>query len=60
MPSVVAPSRNVTVPVGVPVLPLAPVTVAVKVTLAPAVIVEADAVSAVAVPEIGGGTTVAP
>ena len=49
MPSVVVPSRKVTVPVGVPVLPLAPVMVAVKVTLPPAVIVEAEAVSAVVV-----------
>ena len=49
VPSILVPSRKVTVPVGVPVLPLAPVMVAVKVTLPPVVMVAAEAVSAVVV-----------
>ena len=46
VPRLVPPSENVTVPVGT-VLPLVPVTTAVRVTLFPDTIVEADAVNAV-------------
>jgi hypothetical protein len=53
MPRVVALSRKVTLPVGAPMLPLGPVTTAVKVILPPAVIVADEAVSAVVV-DAGG------
>ena len=56
-PSLVAPSRKVTVPVGVPLLPEAPATVAVKVTLVPVVMVVAEAFSVV-VDEAGGVTAI--
>ena len=51
VPMLVAPSRKVTVPVGVPLLPEAPVIVAVNVTLVPTVIVVADDVRAVVLPD---------
>ena len=58
VPSVVVPSLKVTVPVGVVVFPDGPVTVAVKVTLCPAVIDVGDAESAVE--DAAGPVTVAP
>jgi hypothetical protein len=53
VPSVVPPSRNVTVPLGAAALPAAPVMVAVSVTLEPAVMVVADVVSAAVVAYFG-------
>jgi hypothetical protein len=53
VPSVVVLSRNLTVPVGVPLLPAPPATVAVKVTFVPAVTVAAEAFSVV-VDDAGG------
>ena len=55
VPSVVAPSMKVTVPVGTVVFPEGPETVAVKVTLAPTVMVEGDAESAVVLAASAGG-----
>lgn len=49
-PSGLPPSKNVTVPLSVPVLPAAGVTVAVKVTLVPATIdPDGEAITAVVV-----------
>ena len=56
MPSVVAPSMKVTVPVGV-ALPESGLTVAVKVRLVPLTAVVAEAVSAVVVAIRGPGLT---
>ena len=56
VPSVVEPSRKVTVPVG----PEEGVMVAVKVMLAPVAMVEDDAVSAVVVEVRVGGVVTAP
>lgn len=58
VPSVVVPSSNVTVPVGEVVFPDGPVTVAVKVTLCPAVIDVGDAESEVE--DAAGPVTAAP
>ena len=55
VPSVVAPSLKVTVPVGTVVSPDGPDTVAVKVTLAPTVMVAAEALSVVVVAACAGG-----
>ena len=55
VPSGVVPSMKVTVPVGTVVFPEGPETVAVKVTLAPAVMVAADALSAVVLAAGAGG-----
>jgi len=51
VPRVVVPSRKVTVPVGVPVVPAAPAVEAVKVTLLPVAMVVAEAVSVVVLAE---------
>ncbi len=50
-PRLVLPSKKLTEPVGVPVLPAAGVMVAVKVMLAPTVMVVAEAETAVVVAE---------